>query len=105
MNAAKKLSITATSFGTWWGTDPMEKRQADVDVIAANRQTGQIILGECKWKENVNFQKEREKLINKGYLFSEYTKKHYYLFTKLPPDDEQKYNDTTIATADMMFVI
>jgi len=103
MNAAKLLPITATSFGSWWGTDPVEKRQADVDVIAANRLTGQIILGECKWKEHINVKVEKEKLICKWHLLPEYTERHYYLFVKSLPEDGHEHNDITIVTADMLF--
>jgi len=105
MNAAKMLPITATSFGTWWGADPLVKQQTDFDVIAANRQTRQIILGECKWKENVNCRAETEKLISKVHLLPEYTQRHYHLFVKMPLEEEQGHNDTTIVTADMLFDI
>jgi len=105
MNAAKMLPITATSFGTWWGTDPVEKRQTDFDVIAANRQTKQIILGECKWKEAVSFRAETEKHISKGYLLPEYTERHYYLFVKSPSEAEKEQKDITIVTADMLFEV
>ncbi|MCL2663452.1 MAG: ATP-binding protein [Oscillospiraceae bacterium] len=103
MNVTKLLPITATSFGSWWGADPLEKRQTDFDVIAANRQTGQIILGECKWKENVSVRAESEKLINKEHLLSEYTERHYYLFVKTLMEEKQKHKDTTIVTADMLY--
>ena len=103
MNAAKMLPITATSFGTWWGTDPVEKRQTDLDVIAANRQTGQIILGECKWRENVRIRAETEKLAGKGHLLPEYTERHYYLFVKSPSEEDQGHNNSTILTADTLF--
>jgi len=105
MNAAKMLPITATSFGTWWGADPVEKRQTDFDVIAANRQTKQIILGECKWKEAVNFRAETEKHISKRHLLPEYTERHYYLFVKSSSEAEKVHNDITIVTADMLFEV
>jgi hypothetical protein len=105
MNTEKMLPITATSFGNWWGTDPVEKRQADIDVIAANRQTKQIILGECKWKKSISYKAETEKLIRKGYLLPEYTEQHYYLFVKQPSREEKEYNDTKIVTEDMLFDI
>jgi hypothetical protein len=103
LNAVKMLPITATSFGTWWGTDPKEKRQTDFDVIAANRQTRQIVLGECKWKDNVNFREETGKLINKEHLLPEYTERHYYFFVKLPPEEKQEYNNISIVTTDVLF--
>jgi len=105
MNAAKMLPITATSFGTWWGNDPVEKRQTDFDVIAANRQTKQIILGECKWKGSVNCRAEMEKLISKWHLLPEYTQRHCRIFVRMPLEGGQGPNDTTIVTADMLFDI
>ena len=105
MNAARRLPIIATSFGTWWGADPVEKRQIDFDVIAANRQTRQIILGECKWKESVSFQAETERLMNKGHLLPEYTERHYHLFVKLPFKEDKECINTTVVTAEMLFEI
>ena len=105
MNAAKMLPITATSFGTWWGVDPVEKKQADFDVIAANRQTRQIVLGECKWRENVDYRAESEKLINKGRLLPDYTERHYYLFVKQQLEEAQRFNGVRIVTTDMLFDI
>ena len=103
MNAAKKLPITATSFGSWWGIDPKDKQQTDFDVIAANRQTKQIILGECKWRESVNFKAETEKLISKTHLLSEYAERYYYFFSKAPITGVQEQEDIAIVTADMLF--
>ena len=103
INTAKQLPILATSFGSWWGTDPVEKQQTDIDVIAANKQTGQIIMGECKWSDNVSLRTEAMKLVGKNHLLSEYTKRHYYLFVKQLPKRQQKQNEVAIVTADMMF--
>jgi AAA+ ATPase superfamily predicted ATPase len=60
-NRAMKLPFSATTFGSWWGNDPLEKAQADFDIIAANRSSKQIILGECKWRSDVNFAAELDK--------------------------------------------
>jgi AAA+ ATPase superfamily predicted ATPase len=103
MNAAKQLPFTATVFGTWWGADAVEKRQTDLDVIAANRQTRQIILGECKWRDNINYRVEIEKFIGKRYLLPEYSERHYYLFVKLPMEKDHTHNDISLVTSDMLF--
>ena len=81
----------------------MEKRQTDFDAIAANRQTSQIVLGECKWKEDVSFRAEAEKLASKVHLLAEYTERHYFLFVKQPSEEEQAQSDAVVVTADMLF--
>ncbi|MDR0287965.1 MAG: hypothetical protein LBI03_09730 [Clostridiales bacterium] len=104
-NRNKKLPFTATSFGSWWGNDPKEKMQSDFDVIAANRSEKKIILGECKWKNDINFESEAKKLIGKNHLLAEYKDRHYYLFTKTSPEEKQKTESVTIIAAEELFKI
>lgn len=106
VNRNKTLPFTATSFGSWWGTDPKEKTQADFDVVAANRTGKKILLGECKWKNSINDVAEIQKLISKEHLLSEYKERYYYLFSKVPFTKEaQKLGSerVTLVTADMLF--
>jgi len=102
-NRSKKLPFTATSFGSWWGSDPKEKTQTDFDVIAANRTGKQIILGECKWKNDINFTAESTKLISKAHLLAEYKERYYYIFSKTPPGEKQKPDNVSVVTAEMMY--
>jgi hypothetical protein len=83
-NRKNELPFTATSFGAWWGNDPKEKVQSDIDVVAANRKSKKIILGECKWKNSFNDTAEIEKLMSKQHLLPEYKDRSYYLFSKVP---------------------
>ncbi|MDF7665615.1 ATP-binding protein [Bifidobacterium sp. ESL0745] len=46
------LPFFATQFGKWWGNDPVAKEQTDIDMVAANPTSGQILLGECKWRNS-----------------------------------------------------
>lgn len=106
VNRNGALPFTATSFGSWWGTDPKEKTQADFDVVAANRSGKQIILGECKWKNNISDIEEIQKLISKEHLLSEYKSRYYYLFSKVPFTKEAMKmagKQITLITADMLF--
>jgi len=103
-NRRKKLPVTATAFGSWWGTDTKEKSQADFDVIAANRTEKQIVLGECKWKSVVNLESEVMKLKAKEHLLAEYRERYYYIFTKTPSVNQQKQGATVI-TSEMLFEI
>ena len=102
-NKNKKLPFTATLFGSWWGNDPKEKTQTDFDVIAANRIKNQIILGECKWRGNINLAAEINKLTGKDYLLSEYKDRYYYIFTKTPLKEKQKTDKVTVVTLDMLY--
>ncbi len=106
VNRNQKLPFTATSFGSWWGTDPKEKKQSDFDVVAANRTDKKIILGECKWKNSINDVSEIQKLISKKHLLSEYKERYYYLFSKTPFTIEAKQSENqniTLVTTDMLF--
>lgn len=106
LSLKKLLPITATSFGTWWGNDPQEKVQTDFDIIAANRNKKQLIIGECKWRNDVNLIAEAKKIRSKDHLLSEYKERHYYIFTKMPvklPKDKKELKNITIISSDMMY--
>lgn len=106
LNRNKKLPFTATSFGSWWGTDPKEKVQADFDVVAANRTDKKIILGECKWKNSLNDVAEIQKLMAKEHLLKEYKERYYCLFSKIPFAKEARQlenQNIKLVTTDMLF--
>ncbi|MDR3121016.1 MAG: ATP-binding protein [Clostridiales bacterium] len=81
-NRNRKLPFTATGFGSWWGGDPREKIQTDLDVVAANRAKKQILLGECKWRRGAGDAAQLRKLMEKTYLLSGYGDRYYCLFSK-----------------------
>jgi AAA+ ATPase superfamily predicted ATPase len=81
-NRSGLLPFTATSFGSWWGADPKERKQADFDAVAANRAERRIILCECKWKKGVNASAEIQKLMSKDHLLGKYGDRYYFLFLK-----------------------
>jgi len=102
-NRSRKLPFVAASFGSWWGNDPKEKTQTDFDVITANRNDKQIILGECKWKNDVNFAAETKKLKSKDHLLPEYKERYYYIFSKSTPNNEYAADGVTIVTTDVLY--
>ncbi len=53
-------------FGKWWGNDPLEKAQAEVDLVALSE--GKVLLGECKWSETAFPLSACEKLIRRRLL-------------------------------------
>jgi hypothetical protein len=47
-NSQGELPILFTSIGRWWGTDPAERRQVEIDLIAKDGNS--YIACECKWR-------------------------------------------------------
>lgn len=77
------LPLAPTSFGSWWGTNPALRQRDDVDVVAANARTRQLLLGECKWRNEVNETETLGKLAGRAAIFPGYVDVWLALFTKL----------------------
>ena len=68
------------TLGRWWGNDPIQKAQAEIDIMG-EQDSASALFAECKWRnENVDLD-VLETLIRRSKLFR-YTKVHYYLFSK-----------------------
>ena len=55
MSRTGRVNITFTKIGRWWGVDPSKKREAsqeEIDVVALNEKTKDILFGECKWSNS-----------------------------------------------------
>ena len=72
--------VEFSSLGRWWGTDPKEKRQAEIDIIA-EQDKNTALFGECKWTNEKVDLGVLETLIKRSALFP-YKNVHYYLFAK-----------------------
>jgi AAA+ ATPase superfamily predicted ATPase len=102
-NKSRKLPFVATTFGSWWGNDPVSRSQTDFDVIAANRNSNQIILGECKWKFDMSLVKVFENLVKKEHLLPEYKDRHYYIFTRTELKQKQEISKFTAVDTNLLF--
>lgn len=70
--------------GTQWGSD-RNKSVYEIDIVGVNTKQKEILLGECKWKQDVNPSELCEELENKSLNFSlklATYKKTYVLFAK-----------------------
>ena len=76
------IPLIPTQIGKWWGNDPKEKKESDIDLVFESEN--EVILGECKWRESFSEITEVKKLVDKQRLLSEYEKYHFYFFTKYP---------------------
>lgn len=75
-----KCPVEFSSLGRWWGNDPVEKSQAEIDIIA-EQDKNTALFGECKWTNEKVDLGVLETLVKRSELFS-YKKMHYYLFAK-----------------------
>lgn len=88
----KKLNIiTAQKTGRWWGHYRDEKtntrKEVEIDIVALNTNTQQILFGECKWKKNVDGIKELRYLQEKTQHFEwlrnhQNWQQHYLIIAK-----------------------
>ena len=68
------------SLGRWWGNDPQEKAQAEIDIMG-EQDKNTALFAECKWTNGKVDIGVLDTLVKRSELFN-YTTKHYYLFSK-----------------------
>ena len=68
------------SLGRWWGNDPKEKSQAEIDIMG-EQDKNTALFAECKWTNEKVDLSVLETLIKHSELFH-YKTKYYYLFSK-----------------------
>lgn len=75
-----RCEVEFATLGRWWGNDPINKCQTEIDIIA-EQDKKTALLGECKWTNEKVDLGVLETLILRSRIFS-YSKIHYYLFAK-----------------------
>lgn len=78
------LPIEASSFGSWWGGNPLTHEQDDIDVVAADRLSKDMIIGECKYRNNFDESSALEKLRNRTECINGFSVIGNWLFSKHP---------------------
>ena len=76
----EKLPIQFSNIGKWWGNNPIERREEEIDVIAYDGN--EAIFGECKWRSAKIGVDTLNDLVRKSSLFKEFKSIHYALFSK-----------------------
>jgi len=79
--------------GSWWGNNPLIKnataRAEEVDVVGLGLEKDEIVIGECKWRNEPTGLNVGEKLIQRADFFP-YGKKELYIFSKSEFTNELK---------------
>lgn len=107
-SAAGKLPFAALEFGQWWGTDPQMREEADIDVVAVNPIERELLVGECKWRNEFDESAALETLRGRSELFRGYKHKCYVLFSKTEfskgmREKTRKETDLRLVTVDDLY--
>lgn len=91
-DVAREMLAYATPFhaekiGRWWGYERQDeiRKRIEIDSIALNEKTKQILFCECKWQNGVNAMKILAQLKEKAKFVqwnNEKRKEHYAIFAK-----------------------
>lgn len=68
---------------SWWGYNPLLKRQDEIDIVATNFEDNEAIVGECKWRNPDKLNVEMlQTLVQRAHLLPKIKKHYLYFFVK-----------------------
>ena len=76
------LPIILADVGQWWGTDPKQKKEIQIDIVGTPLEGKEYIIGSCKYRnekigvDELELIKDYAKVFGKGEVY------HYYIFSK-----------------------
>ncbi|WP_138206531.1 ATP-binding protein [Haloimpatiens lingqiaonensis] len=78
-NRNLKLPFVFENIGSWWGSNPIKKRQEEIDILAISKD--KAIIGECKWRNEYLDMDVVNSLMEKATLLP-YKEKYFIFFSK-----------------------
>lgn len=85
-----RLPFQPLRFGKWWGTDPLQHEQTDIDIVMDNQPERRLLMAECKWRNHLDESDAIDTLRDRRRLLPDNAACEYYLFTKTPASDGTK---------------
>lgn len=76
-----KLPQIFSSIGRWWGNDPLNKTEVEIDLVA-EQDRDNAIFAECKWTNEKVDAKVLEKLDDLSRRLFHYQNRYLYIFSK-----------------------
>jgi hypothetical protein len=67
--------------GRWWGNNPKERRQEEMDIVIISVDKDHMMLGECKYRNEKVNESVLEQLMEISVLLTAH-KKYFALFSK-----------------------
>ena len=92
---AVDLPFDLADVGQWWGTDPVEKKQIQIDIVGIpvqepNTKISEYLIGSCKFKNEKIGVDELELIERYANVFGKGKKYHYVIFSLGGFTDELK---------------
>ena len=78
-----------TDVGRWWGNDPKERSQAEIDIVAVDGSTTTLV-GECEWRGEPTDVDQLRKLDARAWLAGAGVQTPRWLFSKSTYTDAYK---------------
>lgn len=79
---AQNLPILLSEVGQWWGADPKERKEVQIDIVGTPVEGSEYIIGSCKYKNEKIGVDELELLRRYAEVFGRGSKYHYFIFSK-----------------------
>ncbi len=80
---AKDLPLEPREVVSWWGNNPVKKRQEEVDIVAPNFDNTEAIIGECKWRGQNSLKNAMIDLLQeRAFLIPKVRKNYLFFFAK-----------------------
>lgn len=75
------LDFEFDDVGSWWGSDPRTRKEAEIDIVCVNSNST-VALGECKWRAEAFPKDELEKFMDRAALVNAAAGVRYYAFSR-----------------------
>lgn len=86
------LPFYPKKIASWWGNNPIQHRQEEIDVVAINFDNTEAIVGECKWRNADKLNHEMiDTLMARSNLLPKIKRSYLYFFTKESTNNFEKY--------------
>ena len=79
LNRQHQLPFVVESFHSWWGGNPVSKKQEEIDIVGLGEDAA--IYGECKYRHDPVGMDTLQKLMERSQLVTR-DRKFFYLFSK-----------------------
>ena len=92
---------------SWWGNNPIEKKEEEIDIVVVDEKYNNGIIGECKWRTSQNMELSMiDALMRRSTLVPEIRNKKLVFFVRECKDSFETYaseNDIMIIKYESFF--
>lgn len=77
------LPFIPSELGEWWGTDPVRKKEAQLDIVGIGPNGGKYLIGSCKFRNELIGSDELTLIRDYASLITQNRDRcFYYIFSK-----------------------